>query len=84
MSDLILRTLARVLRIPALKPASRTAPPPPSPPPPDPWRAAWTSPTKEQAQAVLRAREEAARGRRRLYVLPPGTVLHLPPGLLRR
>ncbi|MFE3094427.1 hypothetical protein ACFXG1_11420 [Streptomyces sp. NPDC059248] len=51
---------------------------------PDPWRQPWTSPTKEQAQAILHAREQATRPRRKLYILPPGTYLPLPPGLLRR
>ncbi|AZK95295.1 MULTISPECIES: hypothetical protein [Streptomyces] len=52
----------------------------PVPEPPvrtDPWRRPWTSPTQEEAQAILRAREEAARGKRKLYYLPPGVFLPL-------
>ncbi|MEU5161277.1 hypothetical protein AB0G74_16945 [Streptomyces sp. NPDC020875] len=82
MIDPILRVLAGVLRflVPARpEPVPLTVPAPP----PDPWRRPWTSPTKEQAQAVLRAREQARR-RRRLYIVPPGAHLPLPPGHPRR
>ncbi|MFF3552489.1 hypothetical protein ACFYXL_03610 [Streptomyces tsukubensis] len=37
----------------------------------DPWARPWTSPSKEEAQAILRRR------RRRLYVISHG--MHLPP-----
>ncbi|MEU5160259.1 hypothetical protein AB0G74_11705 [Streptomyces sp. NPDC020875] len=50
----------------------------------DPWRRPWTSPGKEQAQAILKARAEAARARRKLYIVPPGTYLPIPDGLLSR
>ncbi|MGV9311054.1 hypothetical protein ACWDR0_02520 [Streptomyces sp. NPDC003691] len=43
----------------------------------DPWRRPWTSPTRQEAQAILRAREEAARSRRKVYYLPPGVFLPL-------
>ncbi|QDY77911.1 hypothetical protein [Streptomyces qinzhouensis] len=53
----------------------------PVPQPPvrmDPWRRPWTSPTQDEAQAILRAREEATRKKRKLYYLPPGVFLPLP------
>ncbi|QDY77488.1 hypothetical protein [Streptomyces qinzhouensis] len=40
-------------------------------PPGDPWTRPWTSPSKEEAQAILRRR------RRRLYVISHG--IYLPP-----
>ncbi|MFE0420891.1 hypothetical protein [Streptomyces sp. NPDC058953] len=84
MRDLIVRLLERALRFlapPRTEPGRHTAEHLTRP---DPWRTPWTSPTKEQAQAILHAREQATRSRRKLYVLPPGTYLPLPPGLLRR
>lgn len=56
-----------------------------------PWTAPWTGPTKEEAQAVLLAREESERTvqlradtafappvRRRLYIAPHGIPLDRP------
>ncbi|QDY78683.1 hypothetical protein [Streptomyces qinzhouensis] len=55
------------------------SPPPPAPAsvPVDPWTRPWTSPTKEQAQAILRARTESL-PRRRLIIAPYGIRLERP------
>ncbi|MFE0421180.1 hypothetical protein [Streptomyces sp. NPDC058953] len=85
MIDLIVHALEGVMRFlapPRPRRGRHAAPEPPTGT--DPWRRPWTSPTQDQAQAVLRAREEEARRRRKLYVLPPGSYIPLPPGLLRR
>ncbi|MFJ8230042.1 hypothetical protein ACIQ9E_08800 [Streptomyces sp. NPDC094448] len=74
MFDLIVRAAAwvRFLLVPL-----DFSPVPEPPVRTDPWRRPWTSPTQEEAQAILRARDEAARVKRRLYYLPPGVFLPL-------
>ncbi|MFJ8230187.1 hypothetical protein ACIQ9E_09555 [Streptomyces sp. NPDC094448] len=46
---------------------------------PDPWTRPWTSPTKEQAQAILRDQANTPRPpRRRLVIAPYGIRLAQP------
>ncbi|QDY78768.1 hypothetical protein [Streptomyces qinzhouensis] len=85
MRDAIACLLTRIAdRIAGIR---RPVPPAPLTAQVDPWTRPWTSPGKEEAQAFLRALEEARRPRtlpvgppprRRLYIAPQGIVLDRP------
>ncbi|MFE0421158.1 hypothetical protein [Streptomyces sp. NPDC058953] len=65
-----------MLGLPRRLRARRHREPPAPAPPVDPWKRAWTSPTKEQAQALfLREAEDRRRRRTRLYVVGGGIWL---------